>query len=163
MAMVAERVHVGDVLENANERLDGSGYPAGKRRAQLSELARLVSVLKAINKLTHERNGVPPRAPLDAYRWVNDASEAYDKTVLVEYIQHYGLYPIGSLAKFSGGFVAWIMDIDAKGMPTKVNVIKNLSFKDTNIDYVLSSKDFSQIGKLEGVVNPADYGIRIAK
>ncbi|QTP55366.1 metal-dependent phosphohydrolase [Billgrantia sulfidoxydans] len=152
-----------DVLVNANERLDGSGYPAGKRGEQLSELARLVSVLKAINKLTHERNGIPPRAPLDAYRWVNDASGAYDKTVLVEYIQYYGLYPIGSLAKFSGGFLAWIMDIDAKGMPTKVNVIKNLSFKDTNIDSVLTSKDFAQIGKLEGVVNPADYGVRIAK
>ncbi|MCE8014816.1 metal-dependent phosphohydrolase [Halomonas sp. MCCC 1A17488] len=152
-----------DVLVNANERLDGSGYPAGKRGEQLSELARLVSVLKAINKLTHERNGIPPRAPLDAYRWVNDASGAYDKTILVEYIQQYGLYPIGSLAKFSGSFLAWIMDIDAKGMPTKVNVIKNLSFKDTNIDSVLTSKDFAQIGKLEGVVNPADYGVRIAK
>ncbi|WP_340148174.1 PilZ domain-containing protein [Billgrantia lactosivorans] len=152
-----------DVFENANERLDGSGYPAGRRGDQLSEVAKLASVLKAVNKLTHERNGIPPRSPLDAYRWVNDAAGAYDKTVLVEYIQHYGLYPIGSLAKFSGGFLAWIMDIDAKGMPIKVNVVKNLSFKDTNIDYVLSAGDFSQIGKLEGVVNPADYGVRLIK
>jgi response regulator RpfG family c-di-GMP phosphodiesterase len=152
-----------DVLENANERLDGSGYPAGKRGSQLSELAKLISVIKAVNKLTHERNGIPPRAPLDAYRWVSDAAEAFDKTVLVEYIQHYGLYPIGSLAKFSGGYLAWIMDIDAKGMPIRVNVIKNLSFKDTNIDSVLTSEDFSQIGKLEGVVNPTDYGVRHIK
>lgn len=152
-----------DVLENANERLDGSGYPVGKRDKQLSETVRLVSVLKAINKLIHERNGIPPRAPIDAYRWVNDASGAFDKTILVEYIQIYGLYPIGSLAKFSGGFLAWIMDIDAKGMPTKVNVIKNLSFKDTNIDNILTTGDFSQIGKLEGVVNPTDYGVRLIK
>ncbi|RTR02047.1 PilZ domain-containing protein [Halomonas nitroreducens] len=148
-----------DVLENANERLDGSGYPAGKRGDELSELVCLVSVIKVINKLTHECNGVAPRAPLDAYRWVNDRPEAYDKTVLVEYIQHYGLYPIGSLAKFSGGFLAWIMDVDAKGMPCQVNVIKNLAFRDTNIDSVLTSGDFMQIGKLEGVVNPADYAI----
>lgn len=152
-----------DVMENVNERLDGSGYPAGRRGDQLSEVAKLASVIKAVNKLTHERNGIPPRSPLDAYRWINDAAGAYDKTVLVEYIQHYGLYPIGSLAKFSGGFLAWIMDIDAKGMPIKVYVIKNLSFKDTNIDYVLSAGDFSQIGKLEGVVNPADYGVRLIK
>lgn len=152
-----------DVVENANERLDGSGYPAGKRGDQLSEVVKLASVRKAVNKLIHERNGIPPRSPLDAYRWVNDAASAYDKTVLVEYIQHYGLYPIGSLAKFSGGFLAWIMDIDAKGMPIKVNVIKNLSFKDTNINYDLSAGDFSQIGKLEGVVNPADYGLRLTK
>ncbi|MCL6408849.1 metal-dependent phosphohydrolase, partial [Dickeya dadantii] len=39
-----------DVIENANERLDGSGYPQGKRADRLSELIRLVSVIKAINK-----------------------------------------------------------------------------------------------------------------
>jgi hypothetical protein len=78
---------------------------------------------------------------------------------LVEYIQCYGLYPIGSLAKFSGGFLAWIIDIDGKGMPIKVNVVKNLAFMDTNIDSVLEQGDFSQIGRLEGVVDPNDYGV----
>lgn len=149
-----------DVLANANERLDGTGYPNGKRGGEFSELIRLVSVIKVINKLTHERNGIPPRSPLDAYRWVNDCPDTYDKTVLVEYIQHHGLYPIGSLAKFSAGFLGWIMEVDAKGMPNKVNLIKNLAFKDTNIDSVLTPDDFMQIGKLEGVVNPADYNIR---
>lgn len=152
-----------DVLENANERLDGSGYPNGKLGSQLSEIVKLVSVLKAINKLTHERNGISPRTPVDTYRWLSDAAHIYDKSALIEYVQHYGPYPIGSLAKFSFGFLAWIMDINAKGMPTQVNVIKNLSFKDTNIDSTLSEKDFTQIGMFEGVVNPNDYGVRLIK
>ncbi|MCE9684259.1 PilZ domain-containing protein [Halomonas alkalisoli] len=153
----------GDVIENANERLDGSGYPVGKRGNQLSELIRLVAVIKAIDKLMHARNGVPPHSPLDAYRRVHEANAAYDKTVLVEYIQVYGLYPIGSLAKFSGGFLAWVMDIDGKGMPSQVHVIKNLRFPDTNINSVISKGDFSQIGKLEDIVNPADYGVKVIK
>lgn len=148
------------MIENANERLDGSGYPAGKQGDQLSELARLVSVIKIVNTLTHERNGVPPRAPLDAYRWVHEHAAAYDRTVLVEYIQHHGLYPIGSLAKFSGGFLGWIMDVDAKGMPSKVAIVKNLAFPNTHLDSVLTVSDFMQTGKLEGIVNPADYDIR---
>ncbi|WP_302141546.1 HD domain-containing phosphohydrolase [Halomonas alkalicola] len=152
-----------EVIENANERLDGSGYPAGKRGDALSDRVRLVSAIKAINRLLHSRNGIPPRAPLDAYRLVNDAAAAYDKTVLVEYIQAYGLYPIGSLAKFSGGFLAWVKDIDGKGMPIKVSVVKNLRFPDTNISSELSSGDFSQIGKLEDIVNPTDYGIKVLK
>ncbi len=152
-----------EVIENANERLDGSGYPEGKRGSQLSELIRLVAVIKAVNKLMHGRNGTPPRTPLDAYRMVHEATPAFDKTILVEYIQAYGLFPIGSLAKFSGGFLAWVMEIDGKGMPTKVNVIKNLRFPDTNIGSVLNSDDFSQIGKLEDIVNPADYGVRVIK
>ncbi|WP_348533472.1 HD domain-containing phosphohydrolase [Halomonas sp. 25-S5] len=152
-----------DIIENANERLDGTGYPAGKRGDQLSERVRLVSVIKAVNKLMHVRNGIPPRTPLDAYRMIHEAATAYDKTVLVEYIQAYGLYPIGSLAKFSGGFLAWVMEIDGKGMPTQVKVIKNLRFPETNISSELGSGDFAQIGKLEDIVNPADYGVKVIK
>ncbi len=152
-----------DVIENVNERLDGSGYPVGKRGEQLSDLVRLVSVIKAINKLLHARNGEPPRSPLDAYRRIHVTDTVYDTTVLVEYIQIYGLYPIGSLAKFSGGFLAWVMDINGKGMPSQVNVVKNLRFLDTNINSVITQNDLPQIGKLEGIVNPSDYGVKVLK
>ena len=152
-----------DILLHANERLDGTGYPFGLKGAQLSENVILLSVIKIINKLTYERNGIKPRTPLDAYRLVSDNHLSYDKATLVEYIQCYGLYPIGSLAKFSGGFLAWIIDIDNKGMPVKVNVVKNLAFLDTNIDSILEENDFAQIGKLEEVVDPNDYGVKFYK
>lgn len=152
-----------EIVENANERLNGTGYPAGKRGDELSDLVRLTAVIKAVNRLMHVRNGTPPRTPLDAYRTIHEATSAYDKAVLVEYIQVYGLYPIGSLAKFSGGFLAWVIDIDSKGMPSRVKVVKNLRFPDTNISSELSSSDFTQIGKLEDIVNPADYGVKVIK
>ena len=152
-----------DVIENANECLDGTGYPAGKNAGELSELVRTISVIKVVNKLLYTRNGIPPHTPLDAYRQVNEFGPAFDKTVLVEYIQNFGLYPIGSLAKYSGGFLAWVMDIDSKGKPVKVHVVKNLRFPDTNNNSVISLSDLSQIGKLEDIVNPADFGIRILK
>ncbi|MFC7367958.1 HD domain-containing phosphohydrolase [Vreelandella zhaodongensis] len=152
-----------DVIENANERLDGSGYPAGKHGQQISKLIRLLAVIKVVNKLLHSRNGEPAHPPLDAYRIVSNADTAYDKTVLVEYIQVYGLYPIGCLAKYSGSFLAWVMDVDAKGMPNQVHIVKNLRFPETNISSVISQSDISQIGKLEGIVNPLDYGVKVLK
>ncbi|MCH4811666.1 PilZ domain-containing protein [Halomonas neptunia] len=152
-----------EVIEQANERLDGSGYPSGKHGEQLSTLIRLVTVIKAINKLLHGRNGEPPRSPLKAYRRIHETSAAYDKTVLIEYIQVYGLYPIGSLAKYSAGFLAWVMDTDSKGIPKQVNIVKNLSFPDTNISSVISEGDLSQIGELQEIVNPADYGVKVIK
>ncbi|WP_083004199.1 PilZ domain-containing protein [Halomonas sp. GT] len=152
-----------DVIENANERLDGSGYPAAKRSHHLSKLIRLIAVIKVVNKLLHSRNGEPAHSPLDAYRIVSNADTAYDKTVLVEYIQVYGLYPIGCLAKYSGSFLAWIMDVDAKGMPNQVHIVKNLRFPETNISSVISHSDIAQIGKLEGIVTPVDYGVKVLK
>lgn len=148
-----------DVIENANETLDGAGYPAGNQAAQLSDLVKQVSVIKIINKLTNPRNGLTSRSPLAAYRRVNEAPQAYDKDILVAYIQHYGLYPIGSLVRFSCGFLAWIMDINAKGTPVTVRVVKNLAFRDVNLDTVLGVEDFHQIGKLECVVDPAEFGL----
>ncbi|RUR27206.1 metal-dependent phosphohydrolase [Vreelandella andesensis] len=152
-----------DVIENANERLDGSGYPASRRGNQLSKLIRLISVIKIVNKLLHSRNGEPTHSPLNAYRIVSNADAAYDKTVLVEYIQAYGLYPIGCLAKYSGNFLAWVMDIDARGMPNQVHIVKNLRFPETNISSVISQGDITQIGKLEGIVNPFNYGLKVLK
>lgn len=152
-----------DVIENANECLDGSGYPAGKQAEQLSELIQRLSLIKIINKFTNERNGISPRTPMSAYRKVYEAAEKYNKAMLVEYVQTYGFYPIGSLAKYSGGFLGWVMDINNKGKPTRVNIVKNLRFLSNNINTQVADGDLAQIGKLENIVNPADYGMRIQK
>jgi len=152
-----------DAIDNASERLDGAGYPQGKTAAQLSPLARLISIIKAVNKLVHARNGRPPRSPLEAYRKVYYADSAYDRETVIEYIQTYGLYPIGSLAKYAGGYLGWVVDIENKGKPRKVHIVKNLRFPETNISSVMSKGDLAQLGKLEKIVNPADYGIRVVK
>lgn len=152
-----------DVIENANERLDGRGYPAGKQGGQLSSLVRLLSVIKAINKLTNARNGTPPRTPLAACRHIYQADSEYDREIIVEYLQVYGFYPIGSLAKYAGGFLAWIMDVDRKGKPGVVHIVKNLRFPESNISSVVSGSDLAQIGVLEDIVDPADYGLNVIK
>ena len=55
------------------------------------------------------------------------------------------------------------MDIDNKGMPNQVNIVKNLRFPDTNISSVIGQDDLPQIGKLQEIVNPSDYGVNIVK
>lgn len=151
------------IIENANEKLDGTGYPQGKRHHELPDLIRLISVIKAVNKLIYTRNGIPPRTPLEAYRYINEYGNAYDKAVLVEYIRIYGPNPIGTLAKYSGGFLAWVMDINGRGEPVKLNIVKNLRFPDSNINSIVSKSDLLQIGKLEGIVNPINYGVNVFK
>lgn len=147
------------VIDNINERLDGTGYPAAKRGDQLTDLIKLASVIKAINTLLHSRNGIRAHTPIEAYRKLNTLHTAWDKSVLVEYIQVYGLFPIGSLVKYSSGFLAWVMDIDKKGYPTQVNIVKNLRFAEANISCVVSNSDLSQLGHPEKTVDPCDFNI----
>lgn len=152
-----------EILENANERLDGRGYPDGKKGKQLSATLRLLSVIKVINKLTNSRNGNPPRSPFQAYRRIYEASAAYDKDILLEYVQIYGFYPIGSLVKYSSGFLGWVMDIDKKGKPSEVHLVKNLRFPETNISSVVSRSDLAQVGRPVEIVDPAEYGMKVIR
>lgn len=151
------------VIEDANERIDGTGYPSGKKHQQMAPVIRLISVLKVIEKLSFRRNGSPANTPLEVYRIVNQEQNSYEKKWLVYYIQLYGTYPIGCLVKYSGGFLAWVTDIDNTGHPTEVRVIKDLRYPDANINSLISGFDLSQIGKLENVVDPLDYDIEVKK
>ncbi|MDK9686204.1 PilZ domain-containing protein [Halomonas sp. LC1] len=127
---------------------------------KIYEFIDIFLVVKEVNKLMHSRNGTPPLPPISAYRKVHEEGKQLNKSLLVEYIQIYGLYPIGSLAKYSGGYLAWIKDIDKKGIPNKVKVVKNLKFPDATFNSDLNEKDLSQIGKLEEIVTPSDFGIK---
>ena len=127
---------------------------------KLSEFIDILLVIKQINKLLNYRNGTPPLPPISAYRKVHIEEKLINKSHLVEYIQVYGLYPIGSLAKYSGGYLAWVKDIDKKGIPSSVNVVKNLKFPEATLNSDLNEKDLLQIGKLEEIVNPSDFGIK---
>ena len=101
--------------------------------------------------------------PLEAYRKIYEANGSYDRLILVKYIQIYGLYPIGSLAKYSGGFLGWVMDINNKGKPTVVHLVKNLRFPDTNISTVVSQGDLLQVRRLQNIVSPADFDLKVSK
>ncbi|GGC77918.1 PilZ domain-containing protein [Vreelandella lutescens] len=127
---------------------------------KLFDFIEILLVVKEINKLMHARNGTPPLSPISAYRKVHDEEKILNNSILVEYIQIYGLYPIGSLAKYSGGYLAWIKDTDRKGIPINVNVVKNLKFPEATFNSDLNEKDLSQIGKLEEIVSASDFGIK---
>ncbi|WP_081692771.1 PilZ domain-containing protein [Pantoea sp. AS-PWVM4] len=152
-----------DVIENANENINGTGYPQRKTSQNLTDTVKTLSVIKAIDKLTHARNGIPHRTPIEAYRSLYETIQKYDKRILFRYIQTYGFYPIGSLARFSSGFVGWIMDINGKGKPVKVHLVKNLRFPETTISVTVANGDMFQIGKLEEIVDPSEFELKVVK
>lgn len=71
-----------DLIEDANELIDGTGYPNKKRYDSMSETVRLISIVKAVNKLTHERNKRAPMTTISAYKKINE-TECYDTPLLI--------------------------------------------------------------------------------
>ncbi|HKM14294.1 MAG TPA: HD domain-containing phosphohydrolase [Marinospirillum sp.] len=83
------------LMVNANERLDGSGYPRGLQQGKLDALSRLVAVCKVLDCLVHGYND-PAMRWRDAYKWVYKHKHWFDLPMLRGFIQYYGLQPLAS-------------------------------------------------------------------
>lgn len=63
--------------------------------------------------------------------------------------------------KYSGGFIGWVVDIDYKGLPSQVLVVKNTSYPESNLNILVANSDIVQLGKLIGNVSHVEFGIKI--
>ena len=135
------------VVAGANERLDGSGYPRGLKGEQLHELARLMAVVDVVDALGRER---PDRAawPIDAiYKHLLGQSQQFDQRWVQRYIRHFGIAPIGSLVRYAGGELAWVLGVDERGLPARVQLTNSLSPPSNNMGEVLEQRALSRLGK----------------
>lgn len=147
------------LIRDINERLDGSGYPAGLTAAQLSPLGRAAQVVDALDTSLFSRLPAERTTADFAYKKLYDQSDRFDREWLAAFVQRQGLTPIGSLAYFSHGFLAWIMHVDEKGKVDRIRVVKNLSAPHRNMREMLNRVDFEQLGEFKSLVNPLDYDL----
>ncbi|RKQ95733.1 HD-GYP domain-containing protein (c-di-GMP phosphodiesterase class II) [Kushneria sinocarnis] len=148
-----------EVILGANECLDGSGYPFHRQQDELGDLTRITAIINRIDTLRRKRNKRSGMTAFEAYRMVYHQSDKYDRKWVTRYIQRHGFYPIGSLVKFSRGFLAWVMQLDEAGNPVRIRVVKNLAHDSMTLDTILTPVDFSQLGSLESAERPDDYQI----
>lgn len=148
-----------DVMLNANEHLDGSGYPAGRSAAQLSPIARKAALVERARQLLRGDATKGPSSPKEVWRWLFDHPEKFDRQDVVRLVQRHGIYPIGSLVRFSQGYLAWVRDHDDQRLPSQVVVARNLTFPETTLQTVLRGTDLKQLGEPQRVVYPPDYGV----
>ncbi|WP_299260187.1 HD domain-containing phosphohydrolase [uncultured Kushneria sp.] len=148
-----------DVIQSINERLDGSGYPQALKGEALSPIARMAAVVDTVDAMMRTRGDRRGKTAIEAYRYLYHRPGCFDKYWVTRYIQRHGFYPIGSLVKFSSGFLAWVMELDDSGQPRRVRVVRNLHREGRTMNDILSRVDFAQLGKLEGLMRPEGFGL----
>lgn len=108
-----------------HERLDGTGYPAGKRDPQLSSFVRLLSVCDAYAALAAPR---PHRPARDTRTALTDTLLMADQGALdkaaAERLLSLSFYPVGSVVELSDGAAGYViathpgrLGIDNPGKP----------------------------------------------
>lgn len=155
--LLLERLHgchwlsrnvVTSVVYDINERLDGSGYPRGLTEDRLHELSRAAAVVDAIEAMRRAR---PDRDAwrIDAiYRHLLGQPECFDTAWVKRYIKHFGLYPIGSLVRFEGGSLGWILGLDGQGRPTRVRLTDAPEPPSATLGEILQGEEVQRLGEI---------------
>ena len=114
-----------DVIRLHHERLDGSGYPEGKKLTDLNDGIRIFSIVNEFDTLTRVGEGGKPLGVLQAYRKLMKLDNQFDFDILQRFIQNIGVYPPGTLVKLKSGKVGLVLDNSGNHLRPNVKVIYN--------------------------------------
>lgn len=145
------------LMVNANERLDGSGYPRGLKQNKLDALSRLVSVCKVLDCLVHGYND-PAMRWRDAYKWVHRNKHWFDLSMLRSFVGHYGLRPLNTRVVYSGGYLASVTEVSKQGEILEVMLLKSINQPVSVIEgrRVNTPAEFAKLGKVKGTLGLVD-------
>jgi len=135
------------VIVEINERLDGSGYPAGVRAEDLGELARLAMVVDVVDAMRRDR---PDRAAwrvADVYQHLKSHPARFDQRWVKRHIETFGIWPIGALVRFESDALAWIQRLGADGEPAQVQLTDAEKPPDSSLGEVLVGEALQSLGK----------------
>ncbi|MFP4137030.1 MAG: HD domain-containing phosphohydrolase [Halomonas sp.] len=140
------------VVEDINERLDGSGYPRGLEGEALHELARAAAVVDVVEAMRRERPDRPAFPIDEVYRVLLSQPERFDQKWVRRYIRRFGLYPVGALVKFESGKMGWVQGLDAQGRPNRLQLTESVHPPGRGLGEVIQGDISRRLGRIEGEI-----------
>lgn len=102
-----------EIIFQAHERVDGSGYPKALKGADVHDHAQVIGLADVYESLVHHRPHRPRRSPLDALKEIlNRERAAFPDKILKALIQALSPYPVGSLVRLNTGEIGRVVAIN---------------------------------------------------
>ncbi len=99
------------VAAQHHERHDGSGYPAGLKGEEISQLGQMAAIVDVYDALTSDRCYHKGMAPTDALRKIYEWSKFHFNPQLVQaFMRSIGIYPIGTLVRLESGRLGVVVE-----------------------------------------------------
>ena len=108
IADIPESVRLG-VLDH-HEKVDGAGYPNGKRGKDVSSIGAVIAVVDTYDALSHDRAYRAALPPAKALSVLYSMREAFLPYLAERFIRCIGVYPVGSLVRLSSGDMAVVCE-----------------------------------------------------
>ncbi len=142
-----------------HERLDGNGYPQGKKDQEISLFGKMIAIVDTYDAITAHRcykAGMPSQKALKIL--LEDSPVKYDMALVQKFVKCVGVYPVGSLVKLTGEQVGMVVEQrpDAPLKPiVKVFYSTRTDTYSAMIDLDLRHSQY----KIEKAVMPEEFGI----
>ncbi|WP_168013454.1 HD domain-containing phosphohydrolase [Halomonas salinarum] len=135
------------VVTGANERLDGSGYPRGLQGDKLHELSRLMAVVDVIDAMGRDRADREAWSIDAIYKHLLGHPHQFDQRWVKRYIRHFGIAPVGSLVRYAGGELAWVLSLDERGQPARVQLTDSPTAPTRKMGAVIEKRALTLLGR----------------
>jgi HD-GYP domain-containing protein (c-di-GMP phosphodiesterase class II) len=149
-----------NVAGQHHERIDGKGYPAGLKGDEVTQEARMASVVDVYDAITADRvyhDAMTPSVALK--RMLTWCGPHLDVNYVHAFIKAMGIYPVGSLVELENGMAGVVIEETEMTMKPVIRVMYNLKTKCfVSVKRLDLSKD--DIGIVKSI-NPTDHGIKL--
>ncbi|NLP35446.1 MAG: HD-GYP domain-containing protein [Clostridiales bacterium] len=93
-----------------HERCDGSGYPRGLKKDEISLYGKIIAIADTYDALTSDRSYRAAYSPFEAYEYLmGDRDSQYDISIINVFARCIAVYPVGSCVKLSDGTEAIVI------------------------------------------------------
>lgn len=142
------------VIKEHHERINGTGYPYGLKKGQISLGGRITMIADTFDAMTSNRpykRGVTPFEALQVIKSMSDLH--YDRKVVDAFLKNIIPYPIGSAVKLSDGHIGVVVAVSEDDeQELEVELMYNQD------GYMIESKDKREVTRrhqfeIVGLVN----------
>ncbi len=152
------------MVSDHHEKIDGTGYPAGKQDEEISIYGKMAAIIDAYDAMTSEQQHKASMGPVKACaRLVKESGLAFDKKLVETFVKSMGEYPVGSCVSLSNGRIGFVITLNKHNQPSLVrqvfSVTQNAFIPVTDISVDSSSSKRSDVTILSEM-NPQDHGIQ---
>ena len=106
-----------DVVLRHHEKAEGSGYPKGLKRDEISLYAKMGAVCDVYDAITSNRPYKAGWDPAESLRKMAEWSAGhFDPAVFQAFVKSLGIYPVGSLVRLSSGRLGVVVGQSPKSL-----------------------------------------------
>lgn len=94
-----------------HEKVDGTGYPQGKKGEDLHLYSRITAIANRLDSLSSERPYKPPESLSECLEYImGGGGSHFDSELTKIYMKHINPYPVNTLVKLNNGSVGTVVE-----------------------------------------------------